>query len=145
MRNTKGFTLIELVMVIVILGILAAVAIPRFSDLSTNARTSSFKGAIGAVKSSVVSHLGNTQEYPAVEAFTTADSIFTSDDFSITDSDPSGSLESIPATPTFSTAGGNASETMYLIDGPTVASANYYVTLKYEPTSGTVYAPTNME
>jgi len=34
----KGFTLIELVMIIVLLGILAAVAIPRYQDISTNAK-----------------------------------------------------------------------------------------------------------
>ena len=51
MENTtsqKGFTLIELVMVIVILGILAAVAIPRFIDLSGNAQQATIDGLAGA-------------------------------------------------------------------------------------------------
>ncbi|MCR4287722.1 MAG: prepilin-type N-terminal cleavage/methylation domain-containing protein, partial [Deltaproteobacteria bacterium] len=47
--NKKGFTLIELVMVIVILAILAAVAIPRFIDLQSDARVSTAKGIGGAV------------------------------------------------------------------------------------------------
>jgi MSHA pilin protein MshA len=50
-KQQSGFTLIELVLVIVILGILAATALPRFSDLSTQARVASLNGLAGGIRS----------------------------------------------------------------------------------------------
>ena len=48
--NKKGFTLIELVIVIVIIGILAAVAIPRFAGLTKEAKVSAVKGFAGSLR-----------------------------------------------------------------------------------------------
>lgn len=50
-KQQSGFTLIELIMVIVILGILAAFALPRFADFSGQARYSTINGALGSVRS----------------------------------------------------------------------------------------------
>ena len=52
-EEQKGFTLIELIMVIVLLGILAVVAIPRFTSFAEDARRASFQAIASAFRSGV--------------------------------------------------------------------------------------------
>ncbi|OGF45614.1 MAG: hypothetical protein A2452_00075 [Candidatus Firestonebacteria bacterium RIFOXYC2_FULL_39_67] len=53
LKSKKGFTLIELMIVVAIIGILAAVAIPRFAQMLDKSREGATKGNLSAIRSSV--------------------------------------------------------------------------------------------
>ena len=76
--NHRGFTLVELVIIIVILGILAAVAIPKYQDLTSEAREAATRGALGGLRSAITIYYANqavrtgTASWPAVDSLRTS-------------------------------------------------------------------------
>lgn len=59
MRNERGFTLIELILIIVVLGIMAALAIPKFLDMRADAKKAAVQGSLGGVRSAVANYKAN--------------------------------------------------------------------------------------
>lgn len=81
--NRKGFTLIELVTVIVILGILSAVALPVYLDYRQDAKIAACKGVLGAVRAAIANYYaksatdsgGGVLKYPALADLTTVGNV----------------------------------------------------------------------
>jgi prepilin-type N-terminal cleavage/methylation domain-containing protein len=68
-KLSAGFTLIELMIVVAIIGILAAIAVPKFADLVTKSRESAVKGSLGALRSAVSIYYSDTEGvFPASAA-----------------------------------------------------------------------------
>ena len=62
MKNMKkGFTLIELMIVVAIIGILAAIAIPKFADLINKSKEGATKGALSSVRSALQVYYGDNE------------------------------------------------------------------------------------
>jgi len=79
-KNDEGFTLVEVIAVLVILGILAAVAVPKFFDMQDTARTKALEGAVGELNGQVALAFaqnaltgGTAGEYDGLSAFLGAD------------------------------------------------------------------------
>jgi prepilin-type N-terminal cleavage/methylation domain-containing protein len=64
-KGAKGFTLIELMIVVAIIGILAAIAIPKFAELIRKSSEGATKGNLGAVRSALSIYYGDQEgKYP---------------------------------------------------------------------------------
>ena len=64
-KKSKGFTLIELMIVVAIIGILAAIAIPKFAELIRKSSEGASKGNVGAVRSALSIYYGDMEgQYP---------------------------------------------------------------------------------
>ena len=81
LKKQAGFTLIELVMVIVLLGILAAIAVPKYADMQTQAREAVLDATIGAVQSAAIiqfaKNRGVTSTFASIYAETERDGAIT--------------------------------------------------------------------
>ena len=76
-KKEKGFTLIELVIIIVVLGILASIAIPRYRNIVAESREAAARGALGALRSGVSIYYANaavttgTATWPPIDSLAT--------------------------------------------------------------------------
>ena len=70
MHTHKGFTLVELLIVVIVLGILAAIVVPQFSDASTDAKLSSLKTNLQTIRGQTeLYNIQHNETYPTLANF----------------------------------------------------------------------------
>lgn len=133
MTNQKGFTLIELVMIIVILGILAAVAVPKYQDLSSEAKEASARSSLGSLRSGITIYYANqavttgTATWPALVDLGTPGTVM---------------AQAVPANPYQAEANAPDSIVTGVTKGVIVGTRGGWA---YNPTTGEIWPNTNVD
>ena len=132
MQSQQGFTLIELVIIIVVLGILAAVAIPKYQDITAEAKASAAKGALGSMRSGISIYYANaavktgTATWPPIDSMRTVNVVMS---------------QSMPANPFQATANAPDSIVTGVTKGVVVGARGGWA---YKPSTGEIWPNTNV-
>lgn len=79
LSNRKGFTLVELLVVISIIGILSAIAIPKFTDATKTARGAKIQADLRTMESAIAIYYASAGTYPATPAALVSANLLTSE------------------------------------------------------------------
>ncbi len=138
LKGQQGFTMIELIMVIVILGILAAFALPRFADLGSQARIATLNGALSSMRAaSAIAHSAQLAAGASGATSVTLEGVA----ITMVDGYPTANAGGINAasqlSSEFSTTGGGATAgsvlTVRVASAPTVANCSFTYTAATSP------------
>lgn len=129
-KSKKGFTLIELMIVVAIIGILAAIAIPKFADLIRKSKEGSTKGSLGAMRSALTIYYGEQEGIYPIPMDADGTTVTVVDNETAVFGDADGPfitkyLDKMPEVKLGITAIGDTSEVVYALEVTDITPADH--------------------